>query len=87
MKDRCLYQSTFQGIECCMVTSCLVKFCIMMSKGFEGFCYLSKILDELAVVANKAKECSYLCSIFGGFHQFNNCCFEGSGFIPVVLRT
>ena len=35
---------------------------IMMGKGCEGFYYPSKILDELTVVATKAKECSYLFS-------------------------
>ena len=59
----------------------------MMGKGCEGFCYLSKILDETVVVANKTKECSNLFSIFGGCIILIAAVFEGSGFIPVVLRT
>ena len=40
----------------------------MMGKGCEGFCYLSKILDELEVVTNKSQKYSYLFSILGGIH-------------------
>ena len=44
------------------------QFLHHVGEGCEEFCYLSKILDDLAVVTNKAKECAYLFSIFGGFH-------------------
>ena len=86
VKYWCLYQSTFQGIECCMVTWCPVNYHIMTGKCFEGFCYPNKFLMDFQVVVNKAKECSYLFSIWGDIHKFNSCCFEGSGFKPVVLR-
>ena len=59
----------------------------MMSKGCEGFCYLSEILDVLAVVNNKAKEHSYLFSIFGAFISLIAAVLDESCFIPVVLRT
>ena len=67
VKDKCFFQSAFEGIECCMVTWCLGKFCMIMGKGCERFCYPIKILDELVVVTKFAKECSYLFSIFRGF--------------------
>ena len=87
MKDRCVYQIAFEGIECCVMTGCPDKLCIMMGKGCEKFCYPSKILDELAVVIYKAKKCSSLFSIFRGFHQLNSCIMEASAFIPVLPRT
>ena len=49
-----------------------------------GFYYPSQILDELALVTNKAKECFYLFSIFQGFISLIAATLEGSGFIPVV---
>ena len=79
VKDRCFYESAFEGIEFCMVTWCPGKFCIMMGKGYEGFCYLNIILDELAVVTNKAKECYYVFSIFRGFISLMAAVMEGSG--------
>ena len=43
---------------------------------------------NLLVVTNKAKECSYLFSMFvRGFISFIAAVLEGSGFIPIVLRT
>ena len=54
----------------------------MMGKGCEGFYYLSKILDEHAIITNKAKECSYLFSIFWGFISVIAAVLEGRGLIP-----
>ena len=85
--DRCFYQSTFQGIECCVVTWSPGKICIMKGKGCDGFCYPSRTLDELAVVTNKAKVCPYLFNIFWGFISLITAVLEGNGFIPVLLRT
>ena len=59
----------------------------MMSKGCQRFCYASKILDELAVVTNKSEKYSYLFTILGGFISLIAAVLEGSGLIPVVLRT
>ena len=59
----------------------------MVSKGCEGIHYPSKILDELTVITNKSKKCSYLFSILGGFISFIAVVFEGGGLMPVVLRT
>ena len=47
VKDRCFYQSPFEGIECCEVTWRPGKLHIMMSEGCEGFCYLTKFLMNL----------------------------------------
>ena len=87
MEDWCFNQSTFKGIEWCVVTWCPGKFCIINSKGCEGCCYPSKVLDELMVLINKANECSYLYSILVGFISLTAVVLEGSGFIPVGLRS
>ena len=59
----------------------------MEIKDCEGFYYLNKILDELAIITNKSKKCSYLFSILGGFISLIAAVLEGHGLMPVVLRT
>ena len=49
----------------------------MMGKGCDGFCYLSKIFDELMVVTDKTKECSYV-SAFLGFISLIAAVLDGS---------
>ena len=59
---------------------CPVKFCIMMHMTCKGFYDLSKILDELSLVAYKAKESSYLFGILWWSHKFNGFCIQEKGF-------
>ena len=59
----------------------------MMSKACEGFFYLSKIPGKVVVITNKSKKFSYLFSILGGLISLIAAVLEGSGLMPVVLRT
>ena len=86
VKDRCFQQCTFEGFECCEVTWCPGKLCIIMVKGCQQLCYASKILDELTVVTNKSQKCCYLFSILGGFMRLITAVLEGNGLMPVLLR-
>ena len=72
--------------ECHLVIWCPVEFYVVIHRSCKGFCNLSKILDELSVVAHKANESSYL-AFFGGCMSLMASVFEGRDFIPVVLRT
>ena len=48
---------------------------IMMSKSCKWFCNSSKIIDDVSIVAYKAKESSYLFGILQWSHDFNSFCF------------
>ena len=87
VKDRCFQQCTFEGVECCKMGWCPDKHCIVVSKGCQWLCYVSKIFNELTVVTNKSQECSELFSILGGFITLIAAVLEGSGLMSVLLRT
>ena len=59
----------------------------MASKGCQQLCYVSKIFEEYAVATNTSMKYSYLFSILGGSISLIAAVLEGSGLMPVLLRT
>ena len=86
VKDRCFQQCTFEGVNAVRWIDVQTNY-IMASKGCQQLCYVSKIFDELVVLSTSPKNGLTWLTFLGGFISWIAAVLEGSGLMPVLLRT